>query len=56
MTARDLRRPSQNGIPPPYSALEEDLDTGGETTETSMSEPEYSEADEPTSPPPPYIP
>jgi len=43
-------------VPPPYSVLESELsDTGGET-ETSMSEPEPTDVDEPISPPPPYVP
>lgn len=54
-SARDLTQ-HQGMVPPPYSALESDLDTGGETTETSMSELETSDQDEPISPPPPYAP
>lgn len=54
-TARDLRRLPGGVSPPPYSALESDLDTGAETTETSMSELETSDPDEPISPPPPYV-
>ena len=55
---RDLTRAPDGAVPPPYSFLESELsDTGGETTETSMSEPEPTDLeDEPISPPPPYAP
>lgn len=54
-SARDLRHHGR--VPPPYSILDNELtDTGGETTETSMSELEHSDQDEPISPPPAYTP
>lgn len=54
---RDLTRAPQGAVPPPYGFLESELsDTGGETTETSLSEAEPDEPDEPISPPPPYTP
>ena len=51
---RDLTRAPRGTVPPPYSVLESDLSDVGETTETSMSEPEPT--DEPISPPPAYTP
>ena len=53
---RDLTRAPEGVIPPPYSAVDSEL-SGGETTETSLSEPEPTDTeDEPISPPPPYAP
>lgn len=51
VSSRDLTQHS-GLLPPPYSTLDSSND--GETTETSMSELEHSDQDEPTSPPPPY--